>query len=240
MGKTEIQDDITITLQTQKTVVHETVRINVSIQAQVDPAQSEPEFRREVHSALRGFINGEWKIQNIHRAKGNQFESVGVNATVRVSDSENYQLEGRAQKINRIGFELVNPRAEYELTFDEIQAVNQELRLVLVKKALDECAAYNASHRENGFASQKYRISSSRFDNGNATSASNRSNVTPGVFIAASATASPYGGSISNATIPYQQEDPAASSQDDGATDMGVSTRFTMTGTFVLRSVYRG
>jgi hypothetical protein len=240
-----LQDDIQIFLQTQKTVVHETVRITVNIQAQVDPNQSETDFRKEVQATLRRFITGDWRIQSVQRSKGNQFEYVNVQATVRVADKENYALVTRANAVSRIGFELASPRAEYELTFDEIQAVNAELRLTLLKLALAECAAYNDAFKEaKQRPSNVYRISSTRFDSGNMQNSSvnnARSFNANHVLMAASAspTISSMGGSVGNV---YQVEDELSgavpSDGDEGSADMGVTTRFSMTGNFVLRSVH--
>jgi len=220
----KIQDDITIQLQVQKNIVHENVRINVSIQAQVDPEQSEASFRKEIQRTLRDFIPGDWKIQNISRQKGNQFETVFVNATVRVSDKEDYKLESRAARVSRIGFELINPRAEYTLTFDEIQGVNKELRLTLMKQALVECKEYNDACKDAKF-SAKYRVSSSRFDNGVSTSLNNMKAMSANVMMAASPMIS---------SGPYHTE----GCDDEGTADIGVNSRFSMTGTFVLRSVH--
>lgn len=211
------------------------------IQAQVSPDQSDPDFRKQVQSTLRAFVPGEWKIQNITRQKGNQFEGVHVRATVRVSEKEDYQLESRAAKVSKIGFELVGPKAEYELTFDEIQAVNAELRLELVKQALAECANYNKAFHDANYE-DNYRISSTRFDAGNYMnmgnnlSANNRAYATTMI---ATSTASPLAGSAS--TMPtshqYHAEVSDMEETEEGSPDMGVSTRFSMVGTFVLRSV---
>lgn len=253
MAKPIIQDDISIQLQVQKTVTHEDVRINVSIQAQIDPEKSEADFRKEIHKTLRDFIPGDWKIQNINRQKGNQFEAVYVNATVRVSDKEDYRLEDRAAKVSRIGFELINPRAEYELTFDQIQYVQKELRLMLMEQALQECKAYNETFKANGFSRTIYRISSSHFNNGSQTRASNNAMAytatanTP--LIAATASpmggASPKGGagiytvSMQDGAMPANiGMEETTEAADEGNDDIGVTSRFSMSGTFVLRAVH--
>lgn len=241
----KIQDDITLFLQTQKTVVHETVRITVNIQAQVNPDQSETEFRKEVQSSLRQFISGDWRIQSVTRSKGNQFEIVYVQATIRVPDKENYALATRANTVSRIGFELINPRAEYELTFDEIQAVNAELRLTLLKTALAETEAFNTAFKD---AKQRptnaYRISSTRFDTGNIQNSTNNSNSFGNgrvMAMTASASASPSPAMVGGSSGAYQvdmNDDLDSATSDEGSADMGVTTRFSMTGTFVLRSVH--
>lgn len=219
-------------------VTHETVRINVAIQAQIAPDQEDSDFRKQVHSTLRKFVNGEWKIQSINRQKGNQFEGVQVRATVRVSEKEDYQLEARAAKVSKIGFELISPHAAYELTFDQIQEVNAKLRLTLIKSALIECTSYNIAFKDASFGNPKYRISSSRFDTGNTLNTGNSRNNGFGAVnaIMTSASPSPLGGSTMGSTA-YQQEMTDEKTSDDGSVDMGVSTRFSMVGYFVLRSV---
>lgn len=227
------QDEITITLQTQKTITHETVRISVTVQAQVAPDQSETDFRKQVQRTLREFVPGEWKIQSVQRGKGNQFENVIVRAIVRVSEKEDYQLEARATKVSKIGFELVGPRAEYELTFDEIQAVNAELRLTLIKQALSECDNFNEAFADAGYNETEYRISSTRFDAGNVMNMANNRMPIAHAMIASSASPSPMGGGM----MPTYQ-DFEEGVESDGSQDMGVTTRFSMVGTFVLRSAY--
>src|ERR1044071_5741402 len=145
-----IQDQIMLVLQEQKTVVHENVRFNISINAQVDPTTSESDFRNEIQSTLRKFIDTEWKIQSIQRFKGNKYENVIVTATARAHEAENYRLQERADALTRIGFEVTNPTVDYSLAFDEVQQVNAELRAKLLKKALDETNTINETFYEAG------------------------------------------------------------------------------------------
>lgn len=237
----KIQDDITISLKTQKIIVHDTVRVNVGITAQVDPTNSEGDFRNEIQSTLKKFVDTDWKIQSIQRSKGTRYENVHVQATARVPESENHQLQERATSLSRIGFELVNPSVDYSLTFDEIQAVNEELRITLFKNALVECASYNEALKEakhkvdslsRGTSLVQYRISSSRFDLGDNYGASNSTQ--PMHLQAMMATVSHMGAGV-NAGY---QDDEFADDDTDAAMDLNVSTRFSMTGTFVLRYLH--
>ncbi len=231
-----IQDDITLVLRAQKIIVHETVRVNVGINAQIDQSTNESDFRAELQATLKKFIDTDWKIQSIQRFKGtNRYETVSVAATARVQETENYQLQERATILSRIGFELINPQVDYSLTFDEIQKVNEELRLSLLTKALSETAAINKAFNENSTPDtrQIFRVSSTRFDNGDAAA----SNVTKS-----------YASNASNATAlaVYQVTGSSVMEDDDELVgcaapgeplDLNVSTRFSMTGTFVLRHV---
>jgi hypothetical protein len=233
-----IQDTITLVLNDQKIVVHETVRVNVGISAQVAPETSEADFRKEIQDTLKRFINADWKIQSISRFKGNKYENVSVAATARIPETENYRLQERANEVTRIGFELVNPNVDYSLTFDEIQAVNAELRQTLLRKALDEVTEINQTFREMGTPGirQIFRISNIRFDAGN----NQFTNATPlhlnqmhqylgGNAVAASATA-PVGA--------YNIMETDAASADPGPSlDLNVSTRFSMVGTFTLSNL---
>lgn len=232
-----IQDDITVVLQAQKTVVHETVRINVHISAQIDPSQPESAFRAEVHSTLKRFIDTDWKIQNIQRNTGNQFENVYVQATARVLEKENYQLNDRAKKVSKVAFEVINPTADYSLTFDEIQQVNTDLRLILLRKAIAECVSYNSAFKDaSGHRTVRYRVASSRFDNGSNQQQNHKMLNVNAMMVNASA--SPTGGSVGIGAIPYGNEvqDEGSEVVTDETTDFNVNTRFWMTGTFVLRA----
>lgn len=228
------QDEITITLKAQKIVVHETVRVNVTINAQVDPEQSESGFRTEIHSSLRKFIDTEWKIQSIQRFKGTgKFEQVTVMATARVPEHENSKLVERANAITRMGFELSNPTVDYSLTFDEVQEVNRELRQILFLNAIEECHSYNTTlikTNMGGYAN--FRVSDSQFNTGNLHQ--NISKAFNNAYNVASMGATvPVGG----AGAFTDQETDACSPGDGGSSDLNVSTRFEMTGTFILRAV---
>lgn len=236
MSGPKFQDDIQLVLQAQKIIVHETVRVNVSISAQVDPTQGENEFRGEIQKTLRNFIDGDWKIQSIQRSKGTgKYEIVYVQATARVPERENYQLIDRANAVSRIGFELVGPVVDYNLGFDDIQKINQELRLTLINDALTECNTISEAYTNAGFsrrAGNDYRVSSVRFDNGN------NQQVTPGVraYTASMNVTAPIGATM-GAPIPMQSyEDESGGSAPEEPLDVNVSTRFSMIGYFTLRS----
>lgn len=238
MQQEKVQDDITIILKAQKTIVHETVRINVGISAQVASNTSETDFRSQIHSTLRDFIDTEWKIQSIQRHKGSSnFEQVTVQATARVPEKENYQLSERATQLSCIGFELINPTVDYSLTFDEIQSVNRGLRLSLFNQALQECDAYNEAQIESGgYQHGNYRVASSRFDaDYNADYNAGRVSINPinAMMMATNASPMPKGGSV------YQEETVggAFDCAGEGTQDLNVSTRFEMTGQFVLRGL---
>jgi hypothetical protein len=232
----KFQDDITLVLQAQKIIVHDTVRVNVSISAQVDPTQAESEFRGEIQKTLRKFIEADWKIQAIHRSKGtSKYEMVTVQATARVPERENYQLTDRANAVSRIGFELLAPTVDYSLSFDEIQKINRELRLSLINQALEECRAITDAYTKAGYKHYEYRVSSTRFDNGSTQQA------TPPIrAYAANITSSPLGGSVTSGTpLPVQayNEELVADAAPEPQMDVNVSTRFSMVGYFTLRSV---
>jgi hypothetical protein len=244
----KFQDDVTLVLRAQKVIVHETVRVNVNIKAQVENETNEADFRQAVQATLKSFIDTEWKIQNVHRSKGSsRYEDVFVQATARVSEKENHQLQERAAKLSRIGFEVINPSVDYNLTFDEIDQVNRELRLELFRQVLTETNEINKVFAELAQGSPKshFRVSSTRFADGSEQeSASNRFLNAPVHAMMATAAplirdmAMPYSGNaIGSGASNYDDEDEFFDMEDadEGSADLNVSTRFTMVGTFILR-----
>lgn len=247
MAEQRIQDDIQLNLQAQKVIVHETVRVSVQVQAQVDPSQSETDFRAEVQKTLHDFIDAEWKIQSVNRNKDGKYENVFVSAMARVPESENHHLSERADTVSRIGFQLRNPSVDYSLSFDDIQAINAELRLSLLTMALAECTKMNAAFREGGYRSAKYRVSSSRFDQGHNQQVNN-SNVRfhPEVMVSTAAPAMMMQsiGATANTiraqgggAIAKSVDEDSFDAADSAPADLNVSTRFWMSGQFILRAV---
>jgi hypothetical protein len=209
----------------------------VSISAQVDPAQSEADFREEIHSTLRKFIDSDWKIQSIQRSKGTKYENVYVTATARVPEKENHHLNERANELTRIGFELINPTVDYALNFDEVQSVNAKLRLSLLQQALAETTAINDTFRKMGHGRPGYRLSSTRFDGGNQQQLRNAPPLH--AMMASASIASPVVAQGGAAPAPiYEVQGLDTDAACAAPRDLNVSTRFTMTGTFVLRSVH--
>jgi len=237
VGKQTVQDDIQISLQAQKVITHETVRLTVSIQAQVDPAQSETDFRIEVQTTLRNFVETEWKIQSIQRSKSGKYENVYVSAMARIPEGDNHHLHERVDAVSRIGFELTNPQVDYSLSFDDIQKINKELRLSLMAQALDECNDINKTFKANGHSHfARYRISSSRFDNGNNQQLRNTPMQHGQYALTATMAAPVYGGALA-AGANMMNDGAYADAIEVPPADLNVSTRFSMTGTFVLRAV---
>jgi hypothetical protein len=228
-----IQDEIHLSLKTQKLIVHENVRVNVTIQAKVDPQEPESGFRSQINSTLKDFIETEWKIQSIQRAMGTgRYEDVTVRATARVPEQENYQLSERANRLSRMGFELSLPTVDYSLTFDEVQKINQELRSNLFRMAIEECHDFNNSLKDRKNSKYaNYRVAYSQFAAGNAQQNNAYSNAT--IPIAA----------FGAGSYDFSEKDSAAAMDiadisDSSSTNLNVSTRFEMTGTFVLRGSF--
>lgn len=242
------QDDIQIVLRAEKNVVHEKVRVNVGIRAKIETTTSEPEFRARINSTLKQFIDAEWKISSINRSKSSgKFEQVAVAATARVPETENYQLQTRANELSQSDFELLNPQVDYELTFDEIQTIHQELRSTLLESALKETTLMNGSfHKLAKALRQEFRVSSSRFeiDNGSARLTKSISNQ-PFRAHAMMASMSPAGGAqqaegFGDAADDFDDEVVSSNrSTPSSITDFNVSTRFGMTGFFIMRSVVK-
>src|ERR1044071_3850993 len=141
------QDEIVISLTEHKSVTHDTVRINVTVNAQRDSTASETDFRNKIRAVLGNFIpSAEWRFTSVNRQRGQtRFEQVVVSAVTRVKESENVQLAERANSASEQGMEIVGPQAHFACTTERVREINRELRIALVKQAQEECNEYNKS-----------------------------------------------------------------------------------------------
>ena len=56
-----IQDEVHLSLTENETVVHETVKVSITVNAQIDPkVTTEEAFRAEVRATLNSFIDADW------------------------------------------------------------------------------------------------------------------------------------------------------------------------------------
>lgn len=219
-----VDDEIILSLVEQKHVVHETVRITVTVSAQRDEKTNEADLRRSIRAALRAFINTEsWRFLGVQRQRGqSRFEQVIVAAIARVPESENVQLSEKADAASTPELQLLNAQATYALPFDQVQAINRELRVKLVERAKAECALYNEG-RPGG---TEYRLGEVLFAD-TPRAAAGAQDMRAGRAYAAAAA----GGQYSNA--PGGGAEDAA---EEGAPDLGVTERFWVAAQVTLKA----
>jgi hypothetical protein len=220
------EDEIVLSLIEQKTVTHDTVRINVTVAAQRDAETDETELRQRIRAVLRKFIEGEWRFTGVQRLQGQtRFEIVNVQAVVRASESENRQLAERAKAVSQQGLELVNPLATYALPVAKVREINRDLRVALAAQAAAECALYNKNVRPSGL----YRVAVIEFADTwrlNAPSALGAAQTirASSAYATANNVYTPSGGSGAEPDV------------EEGGADLGVSERFWVAAQVTLRA----
>jgi hypothetical protein len=137
-------DEIVLNLVDQELIVHKTVRIQVQVIALRDPNTKEEEMRAKIKTALQQFVAADWRFAKVTRSRTQtRFEQIAVAAVCRAPESEHVQLDERAAMISTTDIQLIGPVGSYALPFEEVQAVNQRLRVKLTKQAQAECKAHS-------------------------------------------------------------------------------------------------
>lgn len=221
-------DEIVLSLTEQQTVVHETVRIAVSVGAERDRGTSEKVLRQSIKDTLRQFIDTEWRFARIERSRGTAgFEKITATAVCRAVESENVQLDERAEACSTTQVRLVGPLASYALPFDQVQKINSDLRVKLAKQAARECAAYNSAN----LGADLYRVGLIEFsDTLRAGGAQAAQQMRAGNSYGNNLAASAYIG------VTAETPEEALDAADTGSTDLGVTERYRVYAQVTLRS----
>lgn len=133
-------DTLTFTLTEEQIITNNTVKIVVSIHALKASNTTETELKSEIKQTVRSFIDTpDWQFsppQRETQPTGN--ETITLIASVRVSESENYSLKERADRVSRPGLTLSGPAVDNTNPNDLIQATGRELRMSILRRAMDE------------------------------------------------------------------------------------------------------
>lgn len=130
---------IHLELATDKDVTNDTVKLVATVNASVQPAQRDADLRKEVHTALREIVQADWNIGQITRfADASGLESVALQASLRVPETENYSLDRRARNASRPGLQVTRLIGDTSLPLYMIRAAQRDMRDVLVVEAAKE------------------------------------------------------------------------------------------------------
>jgi hypothetical protein len=140
-----LQDSLHFDISVETVVVSDTVKIQTRIDALVEDGKSDADLRSEIRSTLRSFIEADWQISNLSRYEdATGAERVSLDATVRVSEKENYNLQARADGVSRRGLKISSVSVDASIPQDKIDEAHRTMRLNLLRKVRDEVAAINA------------------------------------------------------------------------------------------------
>jgi len=142
-----VQDTLSLNVSAEKTIVNDTVKLVATITAQVTPDEPPEVLPNRVREMMNRVVDttkceGKWNFSNMQRSKDDTgYERVSLTATARVPESENYNLDGRVEKASQRGLVINDIQADTSVPSFMIEDAVKELRVMLAKKAREECAA---------------------------------------------------------------------------------------------------
>lgn len=185
-----LQDTMEFVIVAENTVVNDTVKLVANISAMIAGDTTEDDLRTDIKATMKKLIDVDWQFSNMTReADDSGLERVNVTASIRVKETENYNLEDRTKAASRKGLMITSVEVDTSVPQVMIDAAESDLRATLVTKAKEECQKLSAAMQDT------YRVHSLRFspvnNNVSLRAISNAS-------ITASATKMAYGSGFSN------------------------------------------
>lgn len=184
MSNQPLQDTITLDLSAEKVVVSDTVKIIATIQALVQPDKTDTELRADIRKMMKKLIEtAEWQFSNLTRnADPTGHERVTLQATARVSETENANLENRAREVSTPGLTVSQVIADTSIPATMLEEAEQALRIDLLTKLNTELAKINEVMKSD--IVQPYRVYQVKFQR-TATDYSNAIRAKGGAMMAA-------------------------------------------------------
>lgn len=163
MTNQPLQDTITLDLSAEKVVVSDTVKIIATIAALVQPDKTDAELRADIRKMMKKLIEtAEWQFSNLTRhADMTGHERVSLQATARVSETENVNLENRAREVSTPGLTVSQVVADTSIPATMLEEAEQALRIDLLTKLNTELAKINEVMKSD--ITQPYRVYQVKF-----------------------------------------------------------------------------
>jgi hypothetical protein len=151
------QDTLDFQLIAEHTVVNTTVKLVAKIEALAN-LQTEDDLRSDIRKTLKSFIDADWQFSNMLRVSDNTgYERICLTASVRVSESENYNLIDRAKAVSRKGLQIIDVDADTSIPSKQISEAESDLRVELIQRASAERVKLSKA------AGRNYRVHSMLF-----------------------------------------------------------------------------
>lgn len=142
------EDTILFNLAAEDTVVNDTVKIVTTVAGMVTRDSTEAKLRESIRAMLNQFIDAPWQISNLTRSlHPSGREAISLNASARVSETENYALDRRSQTVSRPDDGLSISKVTTDLSFPAavVEAAEQRLRVEIIRKAQAEGVIISAA-----------------------------------------------------------------------------------------------
>lgn len=144
MPKETIQDTIEFALLAEKTVVNKTVKLIAHIVAMIKSDTPEKTLTTNVQAMMMKFIDAPWSFSNMQRsADQSGMERITLQASARVSESQNYSLDKRTRAVSTEGLNITAVQADTTPPMSDIEKTESDLRADLLGKAIAEMAVIN-------------------------------------------------------------------------------------------------
>jgi hypothetical protein len=139
-------DTLRYRIQAQKALFQEDLRISTEVVALVRAAErDQAALERRIREALAAFIPAQWTFSRLRRDGDAGYERVSLVAAARVPAAENYDLAERARRASGEGLTISKPGADYALPRERLDAVFDELRLEILRRAAAHAAEISAA-----------------------------------------------------------------------------------------------
>lgn len=162
MPKDTVQDDITFTLVSERTIVNDTVKMVASISQAVTAGMTEPKLKESVREMMEKFIpGGKWSFSNMTRSTSSSgMEQIDLQASARVSEKENYSIEKRTRNVSTEGLAIRDIAVDTTPPTSMIEENESALRVDLLRKVNAELQIIN---KTMGGGPSAYRVGSVAF-----------------------------------------------------------------------------
>ena len=139
MPQPVIQDTVEFAVRADETVINNTVKLVATVVAMVAGDITEEALRSDVKSTMKKLVDADWQFANMQRnADDSGFERVTLNASVRVPETENYNLDNRAKEASRRGLSITQVDVDTSVPQTMLDEAESKLRITLIQKVRAE------------------------------------------------------------------------------------------------------
>jgi hypothetical protein len=186
MPKEIVQDNIDFMLVAEETVVNNTVKMVATISGTLTSDLTEERLTANIRQMMQNLIkDAKWNYAGIKRSTNSSgLEVIDLQASARVSETENHGLEQRIREVSKPGMSITSIIPDTTPPASMIEQCESKLRTSLLEKAKEELKVINET------MSDKFRIGTVSFQ---AIGQDNQWNLSGSALSNKTATAMSYG-----------------------------------------------
>lgn len=144
MPRDTVQDTVEFDLLAERTVVNKTVKLIANIAAMIKSDMPEAILTTNVQAMMKNFLDASWSFSNMQRsADQSGMERISLQASARVPESQNYNLDKRTRAASTEGLSIISVQADTTPPMADIEQAESDLRADLLVKAIRELTVVN-------------------------------------------------------------------------------------------------